>query len=184
MRRTVRPPSGLTLIEVVVALAILAILASLAVPQIGRMTSYGRMQSLAEQLAAELNDARHDAVHQARTLHLDLRAGRDWCWAVSAVPACRCGEAQPCQRRHVRASARNPVSIEDNLQLSFPPGAEARAQPYAVTLVTPYDERLRVTVTPMGRARICAPGSARAGSPAAEPHPSSGRSPALRPACS
>jgi type IV fimbrial biogenesis protein FimT len=160
-----RRRSGLTLIEIMVALGMLAILASLAVPELGRVMAYRKMQATAEQLAAEMNEARYDAARQGHTLHLQLQAGQPWCWSLSEAPGCACDQPRSCQQKRVPAPSRSPVRIENDLQLSFLPAADARPAARDVNLFTPYDERLRVTMTPMGRARICSPEGPRSGYP-------------------
>lgn len=162
-----RRRSGLTLIEIMVALGILATLASLAVPEIGRVMAYRKMQATAEQLAAEMNEARYDAARLGRTRHLQIQVqgAQPWCWSVSESPGCGCGQPLACQQRRMTGSARSPVRIDHDLQLSFAPAADARPAAHEVTLSTPYDQRLRVTMTPMGRVRICAPEGPRSGYP-------------------
>jgi type IV fimbrial biogenesis protein FimT len=153
---------GLTLVELMVVLAIAAVLVSLAVPEVGRQLARWKLQAAAEHLAADLNDARHDAPRLGMALQLRVEPGHAWCWSVSAAPACPCESAQPCQRRRASAAQFPSVSIADGTIASFAPTADARAAAVRVALSSSYGDRLQVLVSPLGRARICSPESASA----------------------
>jgi type IV fimbrial biogenesis protein FimT len=157
---------GLTLVELTVGLAILAVLSTLAVPEIGRFLARARLQAAAEQLALAMSDARFDASRQGRTVHMTIEPGEHWCWSLSAAPSCSCQQAMACQKVRVAASRRGTVRIDEGLLLSFAPSADARLTPAAVNLSTAFGDRLQVRLTPMGRARVCSPQGQRNAIPA------------------
>ena len=167
-RRPGARADGLTLIEALIGLAILAVLVSLALPSFGRQSARSRLLGAAEQLALDINEARHDAAQGGQTLHLRFGTGAEgaWCYAVSASPACTCGQPEACQRRHVTAGRNGRgVHLEPHGAMHFDPAGAAQASAVSVMMSTDWGDRLRVTQTPLGRARVCAPETPFAGRP-------------------
>jgi type IV fimbrial biogenesis protein FimT len=154
---------GLTLIELMIALAVLATLASLAVPEFGRQVSRWKLQAAAERLAADIQEARFEAASRGRPQHLDVHAGAQWCWSVSEVPDCSCESARYCQRERVQAPRSGGVQIERDVQLVISPLADLLPTGDAVRLTNPQGDRLHVLLGPTGRPRICSPDGTRMG---------------------
>lgn len=161
MRR--RGVSGFTLVEMGVALAVLAVLASMALPSIGSQLSRWKLQAAAERLASDISQARQDAVRDGRTLHLNVQPGAQWCWTVSDAAGCACHEARHCQRQLARASDHPGVFVETAAALSFTPAADAMGASSSLRLASRHGDRLEVRMTPLGRARVCAPDGPRMG---------------------
>src|SRR5690606_363042 len=93
---------GVSMIEVVVTMAILAILVTAAAPSLGDWMTRTRVRSAAESVQNGLNQARMEAVRRNRAVgfHLVSSLGNDCrlsrsgpAWVVSATsPAGKCGE--------------------------------------------------------------------------------------------
>lgn len=160
-------PRGLTLIELMVALAIVAVLMSLALPSFGAMLARHRLKAAAEQLAGDLADARLLAAQRAQVLHLNLQPGAQWCWSLASASGCDCRVAQSCQLKTVRASDHPGVQLVD--------GGELRIDARTLGVLAPaggsallqgrQGAALRVGLTPLGRPKVCAAGSAVPGYP-------------------
>jgi type IV fimbrial biogenesis protein FimT len=165
MRRAdARRTRGLTLLELMVVVALLAVMASLAVPEIGRQVARWQLQAVAERLAHDLAEARFQAAQRGQPQYLQLQAGPRWCWSVSERPGCPCDREQACQLQRVVAPSRGGIVIGQDLQIRFEP--IATVQPAAgtgVDVLSPHGEQLRVGLTPLGRARVCAVGAPRQG---------------------
>lgn len=166
MRRVDRPQHGLTLLEMMVAVAIVAVLASLAVPGFGATLSRLHLKSAAERVAADLAEARFEATRRGQAMHLHFEPGADWCVAVALAPACGCGSAQPCQIRLTLGREHTGVVLEQAQDLHFDPAAGTASAPAALRLVSSHGERLQVELTRLGRARVCAPDGRIPGYPA------------------
>jgi type IV fimbrial biogenesis protein FimT len=162
MRR--HPARGLTLLESMVAVAIVALLTTLALPSFGGMLSRQRLKSAAEQMALDLSELRLQAAQRGHGMHLDVQAGPQWCYALAIATGCDCRVPQGCQLKTVTSRDHPGVNLVEAgaLRVDPAPGASSGS----VMLQSADGLRLRVTMTPLGRARICAPGPAVAGYPA------------------
>lgn len=161
--RAHRRCGGLTLLEVLVALAILGVLASLAMPAIARVVDRWKLQAVAERLVHDLAAARFDAARLGQAQQVVIQDGPAWCWSVSALESCGCGEPQPCQRQRVAAPRHSTIRLAGAPVIRFESNAAAQPGSPSVEAVTPHGDRLRVVLTPMGRARICSPEGPRMG---------------------
>lgn len=152
---------GLTLIEIVVALALLALLATLTVPSFAQMVQRHRLISVAETLAADLAEARFEAARSGQPLHVVFRAGPEWCYAVATAPGCACGSPQPCQLKAVQGADMPSIRLRQAADATFDPAAVATIGGQASFEVADSGARLTVGVTPLGRARVCSPSGLR-----------------------
>ena len=88
--------SGFTLFELLVTLAVAALLTNLAVPAMGRFIDKARLVSAGEALSQELRQARNHALSHQRTTYFSVftSSGR-WCfgWADDKGCDCRTGAA-------------------------------------------------------------------------------------------
>jgi type IV fimbrial biogenesis protein FimT len=161
---------GLTLLELMIALAIVAVLASLALPSMGASMARQRLKAAAEGLAADLAQARQEAAHRSAPLHLSVRTGAHWCWATVDASGCDCHAALPCRLKATPAEDHPGVRLAQAAPVSFLPSGDTSLAAAASTKVAEFEsergERLRVDMTRLGRARICAPGGALPGYPA------------------
>jgi type IV fimbrial biogenesis protein FimT len=160
------PRRGLTLLELVIALAMLAIVASMAVPSFGAAADRARLRNAAETLAADLAEARYESAQRGVRLYLDVQTGPGWCWAVTSAPGCRCGIAQACQLKTVSERDNAGVQLMEAHAISFDPAGTTHSAGVGDALLqSRRGERLRVSVSALGRASICAPDSAVPGYP-------------------
>lgn len=163
-----RTRRGLTLIELCIALAVLAVLASLALPTMGRQLERHRLQAAAETLQADLAEARFEAVRRRQAVHVGWRSGPAWCWSVTTTPGCGCSGgaeggpfdplASPCTLRAQSADDFRGVRLERADAIHFEPDGRASASPEARLVAG--GESLHVGVGALGRPRICSPSGA------------------------
>lgn len=165
MRR--RPPpfaQGLTLIELMIAVAVLAILVSLAAPSFGGQIDRQRLRGAAEGLALDLAEARFEAARRGQSLHVSFAPGTDWCYAVATVGGCDCHSVQPCQIKTVRAADLPGTTLAQAQDAQFDANGASPAGT-AVLWQSRQGDRLRVAHGALGRARICSPDGRFAGYP-------------------
>jgi len=148
---------GFTLIEMVIAIAVLALLMSLALPSFGEALARARLKSAAEELAFDLGATRLESLRPAGVpLHVSVQAGTAWCWAIGPAPQPDCRGSAPGSYKVVHS--------EDYPGVSMPTGASAQFDGHdalpsttlAAEFVSTHGHSLRVHMTPLGRATICA----------------------------
>lgn len=151
-----KPRRGVTLIELAIVLAVLAVLGALALPSLAARLDRQRLAGAAEALVSDLNEARFEAARRQRSLHLLATPGEAWCWAVAQDPGCPCGSGSACELRH--AGPRDHPGIKllsaDALRLDATGTASGSA---GLVLESRRGERLRVETPMVGRARVCVP---------------------------
>jgi len=152
---------GLTLLELAVVMAVLAVLGALAVPGMSARLRAERLQTAAEMLAADIADARHEAARRGQALHVEAHAeaGAAWCWSVATSPQCPCGDAGAtagtCRLKTVPAREHPGVSLVQTEPVHVQP--DGQASPALAAVFAAGDRKLHVQVTRFGRARVCDP---------------------------
>ena len=154
MRR--RPAAGLTLLELMVALAIVAVLMTLALPSFGSIMARHRLKAAAEQFSMDLAELQMLAAQRSQTLHVNVSAGAQWCYALAVAGGCDCRVPQGCQLKTVRASDHPGVTLlaGEDLRIDPQPGGSRGS----ALLQGSDGARLRVGLSPLGRPKVCAPG--------------------------
>jgi type IV fimbrial biogenesis protein FimT len=150
---------GVTLIECVIAVAIVAGLMSIALPSFGEAMARARLRAAAEDLALDLGNARLESVRSgAGLVHVTLRPGNSWCWAVGPVADIDCHSPNPGSALHVvRAEDYAGVMMTRGVSASFDGRDTLAAAGFAAEFALAQGQQLRVQVTPLGRAIICSP---------------------------
>jgi len=147
-------PLGLTLIEMAIVVAVLAVLGTLAIPAFSNRLARERLAATAERLAADVSEARFDAARRGQPLYVRAALGKGACWAVATAPGCECEAAHTCQVRRMPATPSSSVATVDSQEVRLEPGGTAAAGTVAV-LEVKSGERLRVDVLALGRTHIC-----------------------------
>lgn len=169
-----RRSRGLTLLELAVVMAVLAVLGALAVPSMASRLRAERLWTTAEMFAADIADARHEAARRGQPLHIEARAasttsssaGPAWCWAVATAASCPCGDAAAaaaCRLKIVPAQEHPGVGLAQTQPLHIQP--DGQINPGLAAVFTAGDRQLHVQVSRFGRTRVCDPAGASTRAP-------------------
>ena len=168
---------GFTLLELLVTLAVAALLAGLAVPAMARLIDNARLAAASEALSQELRLARNHAISHQQTVYFSVSASpRQWCfgWSDRADCDCRSGAtaARSCRtgenglyRIHRQGSTDFPSIRLDTLNAPGP--RTIRFSPQRGTAsadsfrLNNKSSEVRIIVSPLGRVRSCSPHSGR-----------------------
>jgi type IV fimbrial biogenesis protein FimT len=171
---------GVTLIEMMIAIVLLAIIAALAIPSFADFRERATIRGSAEQMMSAVAQFRHEGIKRNRfvTVTFSGAAGSpNWCVGaeLGADVACDCNDADACslgrfpesavERRGTILVARTGFSAVNSL--SFDPSTGMLTNlghAGTVTLRSPsdrFDYRLRFDLNPVGRASLCVPGGSR-----------------------
>jgi len=163
-----RAQRGLSLVEVMTAITIAAILGTGAAPSLRRLFEARRLDGLATQLAGDIHATRAEAIARNQTLRLSLHADASGgCWVMHSGNAdqCSCGAtgAAVCTAgaesiKTVRWSAAEGVLVSGNVAAIGFDAMHGTATPAGTWRVTASDGRaVHHVVNVMGRLRSCSP---------------------------
>jgi len=164
--------AGYSLIETMVVLAVVAVMAAVAAPSLAQMVSNPPGRGAAELLREDLVFARSEAVSRRANVFLLVSRGANWCYAVSADPACGCTGtcANPAQIiKVVRGSEFKGVSLTaasfagsqcgTTKCVRFEPNhGTATGSNGTVVFESGSGASYKVIVAPLGRVRTCSNG--------------------------
>lgn len=157
---------GLTLMELMVTVVIMAILLVLAVPSFNAFLARGRLSGAAEGLAQDLQLAKSEALRSNADVTISFSPVGAWCYGtVVSTTACDCtDQVPPCSLRRVDSTAYSGVTMDATSFTGNATTFSARlgmASPGWVNLTHPDAGTLRVSVgepeqtTPSSQVRIC-----------------------------
>lgn len=157
---------GLTLTELVFAIAVLALLTALAVPSYNSFLDRQRVKGAANALADDLRFAREESVRLGRSVHASFQPGPPWCWGVSFNQPCDCKGLTPALRCDISRGGGEDfkgVTLSVSQALEFDPQLGRVMQPGRTEFTSLGGTRLRVEMTGSGRSRVCAAAGAVSG---------------------
>lgn len=161
------PPAhrGLTLIELMIALAVLGLLASLTGPSFASLVARHRLRAVAENLAADLAEAREEAARRGAPVHASFESGNHWCYAIALAAEAPCtGANGAAALKVVRAQDHPGIVLLEAANLAFDARDGSSLQPSIghARFASSRGEQLQVQLSRLGRASVCIPGSAPA----------------------
>ncbi|NOQ65524.1 MAG: prepilin-type N-terminal cleavage/methylation domain-containing protein [Methyloprofundus sp.] len=149
--------TGFTLLELLLSIAILSLVASLAVPSFNQLIEGNKLKIAVETLKSDLMFARSETMKQNMNLRIDLTKSRDsWCYGINDDNTqCDCGKADSCGLKVVNGQLFQGIKLDaaDDTTFDFRRGT---AVAMGATLSSA-NYAARVVVSTSGRIRICSP---------------------------
>lgn len=173
---------GFTLIELMVSIAVLAILIAMAAPAFNDFFQRYRLRGAADEVASVLASARAEALMRNRNVSVVFTgSGTEWCVGAAAAPepatagdlvtangSCTCSNDCKLSGRVVETHGADQhgvtvAAVPATINFQRSTGAVGDFETRTAAFKSPNGiYRLNVAVSPMGRGRLCVP----TGSPA------------------
>lgn len=163
--------SGFTLIELVVTVAVLAILSTYGVSQFSKIQDKRQLKGVVSMIHQDLRYARGQALKMNKKVVISATAGSSWCYGLTTKASCDCGTPNDCTittdagtSEFIRAASMYPdVTLSSATSLSFSPfrGTVANGN---ITMVSGDGVSAKVVVLGFGRARVCSDDATATGS--------------------
>jgi len=152
---------GLTLIELCITLVVLTLLGTMAVPGFSDWLARHRLRNVAQELAADLGEARLESARLGQPVHVSFRTGDDWCYALALEAGLDCRHPGAKLLKVVRSPGHPGVTLVEAAPQAFDGrhGASLGATGFA-RFENLRGERLTVRLSGVGRPSVCSPDGA------------------------
>jgi len=156
--------TGFSLVELMITVAVIGIITSMAVPSFTSMLERNRLKEASESLKSDLMFARTEAIKQSTNLNVSIDInGSSWCYGIdSDSTSCNCTTSGDCAIKTVDGNLFQGTSLAagTNVDILFQFRRGIASANGATLNTTNYSTR--VVVGSSGRVRICSPDSSKA----------------------
>lgn len=159
----IRRRHGLTLIELLVMLLIVAILALIAIPLFTSLIQTYRLTTAAEQLYTTLQYARTEAVKRNTNVYVSVTTGDTWCYGVNTGSTCTCSTAGSCNLGSVSAPGAELLTLSatglssNSMYFDTVHGGASAASTFTFTLYG-QSNLITTSVSQLGNIQTCSTG--------------------------
>jgi type IV fimbrial biogenesis protein FimT len=152
-RSAMNRPQGFTIIELIVTIAVLAILAAMAIPSFTDMMERQRLINATEAVYSDLQNARSEAVKRSQQIVVSIQDGcitaADKLVSPTVVLSNTCMTAFPTINM---STNRSPIYFDRVRGITNPTGGGG-----TITLTSSTSLEARVIISGFGRVRVCSP---------------------------
>ena len=158
--------AGVTLVEMMITLAVMAVLGAIAMPSLSALAARQRLQSAAHQLQADVALAKLESAKHGQAVYLRFQLGSAWCYQLTTGPGGDCHRAAAGQAngvlRVVRGADHPGIDLVEastiGVDLSRPGGLPGQQAAGQALFASREGFQLRVRVGPQSRASLCSVG--------------------------
>lgn len=169
----IRAPKGFTLVELMVAIAVFAILLTMAAPSFNTFLDQYRVKRAADTVSAFLINTKSEAVKRNTNVSVVITgSGATWCAGMTEDDTCDCSTVGACQidgvDRAIRSASFKGVELNGPTTghaFQFRPQRGTVTGNETVELESEDGLKLNVVVGTFGRVRLCSPSGSIGGYP-------------------
>lgn len=163
--------NGITLVEILVVLAMLAILTAVLTPSMDTYFNQANVKGAAEALYGDVNLARTIATKSTDTVTITFVSGTSWCYGLSSgAITCACDSAPSSTNCNLGLTTatnfKNTALAVTNATTTFSTSRGTTISNTAIFSATNPTQSATVTVSAMGVPSICSTGASVGGYPA------------------
>lgn len=155
---TAQRSRGITMMEVMIACAIVGILAVLLVPSFSSYVANNRLRSASESLYHDFNKARIEAIKQRQSVTVVFQTGTSWCYGITSLATCNCLVADSCTLGQISYSGFKDTSLSETGFTGDTTFAASRGdvnKTGTATLTVTGGGTISIILNQMGFPRIC-----------------------------
>lgn len=154
---------GMTLLELMIALAVVAILATISLPLFSTMIKSHRISGAAENLKLAVDLARTEAIKRNSLVYLSFNTGDNWCYGINVGSSCNCATVGSCSL--LTESADKPQSLSLSAtgfsgNTIYFEGTHGAANTSGTLTFTLYSEAnlIKLSIGRLGYSQLCSTG--------------------------
>jgi len=106
---------GFTILEALIAVAIMGIILGLSVPSMVEFMQRKRIEAVVEEFYTKVKYAQSESIKRQIPIFVSIKGGANWCYGLDDVAACDCLVADSCEYNSVEYVVRASDSKIDSL---------------------------------------------------------------------
>lgn len=150
-------PQGFTLIEVMVVVAVAAILAAVAAPSFSDFIDKTRVRGSVENMVSDISFAKSESVRRGENIFFNFATGNGSCYAIGTSAGCDCSSCDVKKKTNSAFLADySGVSITAASNFSFSPRIGAPSAAVVIELTSARSGRVaKISMNELGFASVC-----------------------------
>lgn len=154
---------GFTLLELIIALSIIAISAVISIPLFSTMIKSHRIAGVAENIKLAIDLARTEAIKRNANVYLSFNTGDNWCYGINVGSSCNCASVGSCSLLTESAPSAQQITLSSSGYSGnyvYFEGTHGAANASGSITLTLYQESNLITISigRLGYTQLCSTG--------------------------